>query len=94
MNLADHGDRQPGALASDPPQRITLDMLAVTRQALGGKVPTWQLEYLCDGQPFYWRGLALHQGQADTLARLEIADANGFFVSDKARLVACCEVSA
>lgn len=70
----------------------TLDMTAVTREALGGlKSRAWSLEYLCSGVTFKWAGYATTQQDADQQARQHL-DQYANFSPKSAQLIAALEV--
>jgi hypothetical protein len=69
-------------------ERIPLDMVAVTRQALG--LREWWLEYDCHGAPFTWRGQAANESAADTVARGALQSVAGFNGAE-ATLTVCIE---
>lgn len=54
----------------------------------------YRLEFLCDGQPFYWSGRAHSRAEAENNARRELYAACGGFSSSKLCWLVRCEVEA
>lgn len=70
-----------------------LDMDKVAAAAAGPDARTYELEFVCHGEPFNWTGKAISKALAEPTAVAELSAKFSGFNRYKARLVRCVEAS-
>jgi hypothetical protein len=76
----------------DTPPEFTIDMDAVTREALKGKPRRWHVQFDCEGLVFNWEGEADSQGLAIIKAQNDLSQQFATFHRFDSRAVVCVEM--